>query len=162
PVSFDDLLGKPATVRMTIPGCPQRHVNGIISALEQGQQVRGPMGGVTFTRYTAELVPSLWLCGLRQQCRMFQELTVPDIVQQLLKTEWGLDVQARLAGTYPARDYCVQYRETDLAFVSRLLEEEGICYFFGHTDNGHTLVLADGGDGHQPLPEQSSLIYDAA
>ncbi|MFO0840785.1 MAG: type VI secretion system tip protein TssI/VgrG [Gemmataceae bacterium] len=162
PVPFDDLLGKPATVRLTIPGCPQRYVNGILSSLEQGHQLQGPGGGATFYRYRAELVPRMWLCGLRQQSRVFQEVTVPDILRAVLHGDWGLPIRWRLTGTYPARDYCVQYRETDLDFVRRLMEEEGICFYFAHTEEGHTLVLADGPEGHDDLPGLSTLTFDAA
>jgi type VI secretion system secreted protein VgrG len=162
PVSFDALLGQPATVRLTVPGSPQRFVNGILAGLEEGHTVQGAQGGVTFFEYEAELVPALWLLGHRAQSRVFQGLAVPDILKQVLQGDWGLDVRWLLTGTYPARDYCVQYCETDLAFVSRLMEEEGICYYFQHTDTKHTLVLADSGDGHPDLPGQSTLIFDAA
>jgi type VI secretion system secreted protein VgrG len=162
PISFDDLLGKPATVRLTVPGCPQRYVNGIVCAMEEGNQSQGPAGAAAFYRYRVELVPRLWLCGLRRQSRVFQDKAVPDILQTVLRDDWGLAVRSRLTGSYPARDYCVQYRETDLAFARRLMEEEGICFYFEHTENSHTLVLADGPDGHPDLPGQSRLPFDRA
>src|SRR5262249_38232244 len=84
PASFDAVLGEPATVRLTVPGCPERHVNGIISSLEQGPRLQGPEGVATFVRYRAELVPAMWLCGLRQQSRVFQNMTVPQILHQVL------------------------------------------------------------------------------
>lgn len=162
PLDFARLLGQSATVRLTIPGCPPRYINGILRSLEEGHTVQGPKGTVTFLRYQAELVPSLWLLSQRKQSRVYQDMAAPDIVLQILRDEWGLDVQPHLTGTYPARDYCVQFRETDLAFVRRLLEEEGICFYFQHEQSKHTLVLADSADGHPDLPEQASLIFDAA
>jgi type VI secretion system secreted protein VgrG len=162
PLRFDRLLGQPATVRLNAPGCPRRFVNGILVSLEEGHTVPGPLGGVTFYRYRAELAPRLWLLGQRKQSRVFQSVSAPDIVLPILKEEWQIDVQSLLTGTYPARDYCVQYRETDLAFVRRLMEEEGICFYFRHEESRHTLVLADGPGGHADLDGQSTLLFDAA
>ncbi len=162
PIAFDALLGQQVTVRLSIPGCPTRYVNGIVSSLEEGASLPGPAGEGSFYRYTLELSPRLWLAGLRQQCRMFQEVAVPDILRTMLHDEWGIDYEARLTGTYTPRDYCVQYRETDLNFVRRLMEEEGICFYFLHTETSHKLVLTDHLDGHPDLPQASNLLFEAA
>src|SRR5262249_26338979 len=145
------LLGQSATVRLDVPGCPRRHLNGILRSLTQGGQVTDTQGRATFTRYRAELVPKLWLLSRRVQSRVFQRSTVPDILSGVFR-EWGLDVRRSLtAGNYPQRDYCVQYQESDLAFVSRLMEDEGIWYYFEHAEKGHTLVLGDVPDAHPDL-----------
>ena len=81
--------------------------------------------------FRAELVPKLWLLTKKVQSRIFQHLSVPDILHQVLA---GLDVTYEILATYYQRDYCVQYRESDFDFASRLMEEEGIYYFFKHSD----------------------------
>ena len=98
------------------------------------------MGSAFFTRYQAEIVPQLWLLTRKAQSRIFQQIAVPDILKQVLT---GLSVAYQLQGTYKPRDYCVQYRETDFNFASRLMEEEGIYYFFTHADGSHQMVVAD-------------------
>ena len=158
-MSFDALLGQPATVRLDAPGSPRRFINGIIRTLSKGGQIAGPQGNVTFTRYRAELTPRLWLLSRRVNCRIFQRSTVVEILTRIFQ-EWKLNVHLELSGTYPKRDYCVQYRETDLAFVSRLMEEEGIWYCFAHTADAHTLVLGDSPGASADLPEHKVLTYD--
>jgi type VI secretion system secreted protein VgrG len=93
--------------------------------------------------YRAEIVPWVWLLSLVQDCMIFQNLSVPDIVEKVFKDHGFTDFENRLLKTYPKREFCVQYRESCLDFVSRLLEDEGIFYFFEHTKNKHLLVLAD-------------------
>ena len=92
-----------------------------------------------------------------QNCRIFQNLAVPDILKKLLD---GIDVAWELQGSYQPREYCVQYRETDFNFLSRLMEEEGIFYFFRFAKDSHKLVISDNKASHHDMPGQSSLIYD--
>src|SRR5581483_6871221 len=139
-VAFDKLLGQPATVRVLQADGSFRFVNGIVNRVSQGAEVRGKLGDVTFVRYAATLVPALWLLTRKAQSRIFQQVSAPDILKQVLQ---GLDVTYEIQGTFHPRDYCVQYRETDFAFASRLMEEEGIYYYFKHTDGGHTMVVAN-------------------
>ena len=106
--------------------------------------------------YRAELVPAFWLLTQTTDRRIFQQMTVPDILKQVLA---GLDVAYELQGTYQPRDYCVQYRETDFDFASRLMEEEGIYYFFTHSAGGHQMVVADNPAGH-PDVSAGPLIFD--
>ena len=87
-----------------------------------------------------------------RQSRIFQHMSVPDILKQVLA---GLDVTYEIQGTFEQREYCVQYRETDFDFASRLMEEEGIYYFFKHTDGGHKMVLANTPQSHPDLPPGS-------
>src|SRR5262249_39376889 len=91
------------------------------------------------------------------QSRVFQQITVPDILKKVLK---GLDAKWDLQGRYEPRDYCVQYRESDFAFASRLMEEEGIYYYFAHGDNKLTMIVADKPAGHADLPIAKKIIYD--
>ena len=84
-------------------------------------------GQSTFIRYHAELVPRLWLLTKNFQSRIFQHMSIPDILKQVLA---DLDVSFQIQGTFQPREYCVQYRESDFQFASRLMEEEGIYYYW--------------------------------
>src|SRR4029077_17464264 len=96
-----------------------------------------------FASYSVELVPWLWLLSLRSNCRIYQNLTVPEVIEAVFEDLGMKDYRLSLTKTYTKWDYCVQYRETDLSFVSRLMEEEGIWYYFEHAEDKHTLILAD-------------------
>lgn len=95
-------------------------------------------------QFRLTLVPTLALLKYREDCRIFQDKSVPDIIKVLLE-EAGIGEQAvwELEQSYPPREYTVQYRETTFNFISRLLEDEGISYFFSHTEEGHKLVFLD-------------------
>lgn len=135
PVPLDELVGRPAALVLRLPGGVVRHFGGICSRVSQGDATRET------TSYRAEVVPWLWLLGRRSDNRPFLELSVPEIVQRVLDA--GPTVQA-LTRSYGRRDYCVQYRETDFDFAARLMEEEGIFWFFRQEDEqAATLVLAD-------------------
>ena len=86
-------------------------------------------------------------------------MTAPDIIKKVFKDRGFTDYRFRLTENYPKLEYCVQYRETDLTFVSRLMEQHGIYYFFEHTSDKHTLVLADSKSSHKPVPGVSSLPF---
>jgi type VI secretion system secreted protein VgrG len=146
------VLRKPATIEIELPNDGgTRFINGIVNRFSQLGQVED------LTTYRAEIVPWLWFLSLSSDCKIYQNLSVTEIVQQVFKDDLGYsDFDIRCAGSYPKREYCVQYRETHLAFVSRLLEEEGIFYFFEHGDGKHTLVLADQPSAVQPCPGMSS------
>jgi type VI secretion system secreted protein VgrG len=153
-IPFEQILGQKMTINLTLPESPstKRHFSGICIRLTQSGQDN------TFTSYRAEVVPEFWLLTKKAQSRIFQQLTVPDILKQVLA---GLDVSYRqLGGTYYSRDYCVQYRETDFNFASRLMEEEGIYYYFKHQANSHRLILADTSANQPKLPDPSTIIYE--
>jgi type VI secretion system secreted protein VgrG len=143
PVAFEQILGQSARVLMSVAGSPARTIAGIISELSQADDVPGPTGTGTFIRYRARLVPHLWLLTQRVQSRVWQRKSVPDILRQVLHDEWQLNVQISCSGSFRPRNYCVQYRENDFAFLSRLMEEEGIGYCFEHKENGEQLVVSD-------------------
>jgi type VI secretion system secreted protein VgrG len=151
-IPFERLLGQPMTVTMVLADGSPRYFSGICARFSQGDRAD------TFTSYRAEIVPQFWLLTRRAQSRIFQQLSVPQILERVLA---GLTVSYNLQGTYNPRDYCVQYRETDFNFASRLMEEEGIFYYFEHNQNGHTLVIADTSQGLPRLPGASTIIYEA-
>src|SRR5262249_49957139 len=112
-----------------------------------------------FASYFATLVPWLWTLTRTSDCRIFQNLPVPDIIAKIFKEYGFSDFANRLYGSFEPREYCVQYRETDFNFVSRLMEEEGIFYFFEHEADKHTLVLANRPNEFKPSPLHKAVSY---
>lgn len=150
-IEFDKLLGQPIGVELRLDSGLVRYFNGIVSSLTAGRSEEA------FRHFEALIVPRLWLRTLNVQNRIFQQQNVPDILRVVLD---GLDVDWRLAGQYHPRDYCVQYAESDFAFASRLMEEEGITYFFEHRDDGHTLVLCDTPERLTDVAEPSTIVFE--
>jgi type VI secretion system secreted protein VgrG len=148
-IAFDQLLGQSVTVRVSLQGST-RYFNGLCYRFTQGESDK------QVTAYRMELVPKLWLLSKRAQSRIFQQISVPDILQEVLKE---VNPEFELQGTFSKRDYCVQYRETDFNFASRLMEEEGIYYYFRHADGSHTMVVANTPAGHADVPEQNPATY---
>jgi type VI secretion system secreted protein VgrG len=141
-LAFPSIVGQSLGVHAELAGSPQRHYHGVVTRFSHvGWSDRNAI-------YHATLRPSLWLLTRRAGCRIFQNKSVPEIVKAVLK-EYGFPFDVSLSGSYPPREYVVQYRETDFDFVSRLLEHEGIYYFFKHDAGKHTLVLADSSGAHQ-------------
>ena len=151
-VSFDKLLGQNVTAILAVDNESHRYFSGICSRVSQGSR------DAEFTAYRLEIVPQVWLLTRKAQSRIFQRVSVPDILKQVFE---GLDVDYKLQGTFQPRDFCVQYRETDFNFASRLMEEEGIYYFFTHSAGGSKMVVANTPQGHPDMPEHSSIIFDA-
>ncbi len=157
PIAFDGLLGKDVTINLELPDGTTRPINGIVVALAEGTQVTSTQGVATFIRYRAEIAPKFWLLTRKAQSRTFQQKTVPQILQEVLT---GLDVSDQTQGQYKPRDYCVQYRESDFDFASRLMEEEGIFYSFKHSTSGHQMVLSDSPQGYPSVPGATTAIFE--
>ena len=159
-VAFDKLLGKSVTVHLDLPDdTSKRHINGICIRMTQGERGTLAEDSKSFTSYKMEIVPKLWRLSQKAQSRIFQQLSVPDILKKVLG-EHGVEFTPEIQGTFHPRDYCVQYHETDFNFVSRLMEEEGIYYFFKHADGSHNMVLANTPGSHPAVPGPVSLIYE--
>jgi type VI secretion system secreted protein VgrG len=160
-IAFADLIGKKVTILILLPDGTKRFVNGLFSAFAQGGSsiLEDGERPTVFTHYHAEVVPWLWLLTRRSNCRIFQELSVPEILEKIFKEYGGFEFSNRLQGGFEKREYCVQYRETDFNFVSRLMEEEGIFYFFEHTEDNHTLVLANAPTAFKPSPLHEDVSY---
>lgn len=157
-ISFEDIVGKNVTVAVRLAKGKNRFFNGIISRFSQGRGGAETGNDPRFSYYTATMVPWFWLLTKTADSRIFQKLSVPDIINKIFG-EMGLtDYKIQAQGCQP-REYCVQYRETDFNFISRLLEEEGIYYYFEHENGKHTMVMADSPTGHKKCPEQSSARY---
>lgn len=135
-----DLVGKPVGWTVSYPNEVTRKFHGVVKSLAAGEFI-----GRERRVYRVEVVPWLWFLTRTTDCKIFQNKTAPQIIEDVFKG-FGFTsdhYNTNLTGSYPTREYCVQYRETAFAFVSRLMEEEGIFYFFKYGDDKHTLVLAD-------------------
>jgi type VI secretion system secreted protein VgrG len=148
-IAAADVLRKPAWVTIKTPDGGERVIHGLARSFAQLGQSEG------LTSYRAEVVPWLWFLSLSSDCKIFQKLSVPEIVEEVFQGLGYADFQNKLVKTYPKRLFCVQYRESHLNFVSRLLEEEGIFYFFEHSSSKHVLTLADDKSAVKPCPGQS-------
>ncbi len=151
-VPFDKLLGQKVSVSLELPDArDQRYFSGICNRVVRGG--RGP----ELTHYHLEIVPQFWLLTRKVQSRIFQHMTIPDILKKVLT---GLDVSWEFQGQYFPRNYCVQYRESDFNFASRLMEEEGIHYYFKHSADSHQMVVTDNSMVHPDLPFANKIIYE--
>jgi type VI secretion system secreted protein VgrG len=156
-IGFTDIVGQRVTITIHLAASgKKRYINGFVSRFVQtGKDNR-------FTHYHAEVVPWLWFLTRNADCRMFQQKTPVEIVKKVF-SDLGFSGQFKdkTQGSYETREYCVQYRETDYNFVSRLMEQYGIYYYFEHELSTHTLVMADAPSGHQACPNQESAAFDA-
>ena len=153
-LDFSTIVGGNATIRVQIDASTTRYFNGYVSRFVQ-TDADSKTGG----KYRATLVPWLWFLTRTADCRIFQAMTVPDIIKQVFRDGGFTDFKDSLTATYTAWENCVQYRETDFNFVSRLMEHEGIYYFFTHDNGKHTLVLADDVSAHTTYPNYDSIAY---
>jgi type VI secretion system secreted protein VgrG len=133
------IVGKNVTFAVKLANDSPRYFNGIVNRFFAGDEDRQGR-----RNYQAEVVPWLWFLTRTSDCRIFQKKSVPEIIEQVFQDLGFSDYdKSQVKGQHPKREYCVQYRETDFDFVSRLMEEEGIFYFFKYEQGKHTLVLAD-------------------
>ncbi len=155
-INFDDIIGQNVTIRMELPEGGTRYWNGYINRF-----IQGASASVQFAQYRATMVPWLWFLTRTSDCRIFQEKTVPDIIKQVFNDLGFSDIEDRLSGGYRTWTYCVQYRETDFNFVSRLMEQEGIYYYFFHEQDKCTLVLCDSRSKHDPYGKYGKIDFIA-
>jgi type VI secretion system secreted protein VgrG len=156
-ISFDALLGQCVTVSVySTEGTAVRWFHGLCIELEEGPRETLETEDKTFTSWRLRIAPNVWVLGLAHRSRVFQEVTVPTILQKIFD---GFSTDVQLERQYEPREMCLQYRESDLAFACRLMEEEGIRWYFRHADGNHTLVITDSG-AHASLPGPSPLYYD--
>jgi type VI secretion system secreted protein VgrG len=148
-LSAKAVLGQQVTISVMLPGGGKRPFNGLVTRFVRSgelatgvtQASRGPY----LFRYQLRLQPWLWFLSRTADCRIFQNKSVKDIFEAVVKGHGFTDYKLSLTGSYDPLEYCVQYRETDLNFLSRLLEAAGIFYYFEHSDGKHVMVLADDG-----------------
>ncbi|ETK21188.1 hypothetical protein H097_01472 [Pseudomonas sp. FH4] len=152
-IDLNQLLGKPMNVSLQLADGGERYFHGIVARcsqnIDQGQ----------FASYQVTLRPWLWLLSRTSDCRIFQNLSIPQIIKQVFRDLGFSDFEDALSRPYREWEYCVQYRETSFDFVSRLMEQEGIYYFFRHEQDRHVLVLADAYGAHATVPGYTSVPY---
>ncbi|MBK7353864.1 MAG: type VI secretion system tip protein VgrG [Nitrosomonas sp.] len=154
-IDVSQILGKSATITLRMPDGigKERYFNGFINRFRQ-------LPGVgRFACYQAEVVPWLWFLTRTSDCRIFQKMTVPDIVETIFKEFNFQDFKRELQQSYKTWEYRVQYRESACNFVMRLMEAEGIFFYFTHEKNRHVLVMADSQNAHKPL-EPLKIVYE--
>ncbi|MBH3422344.1 type VI secretion system Vgr family protein [Pseudomonas gessardii] len=152
-IDLNQLLGKPMSVGLQLADGGERYFHGLVARcsqnIDQGQ----------FASYQVTLRPWLWLLSRTSDCRIFQNLSIPQIIKQVFRDLGFSDFEDALSRPYREWEYCVQYRETSFDFVSRLMEQEGIYYFFRHEQDRHVLVLADAYGAHTTVPGYTSVPY---
>jgi type VI secretion system secreted protein VgrG len=152
-IPFDKVMNRPALLTVS-KARSYRYFHGIINRFVYTEKSKDVMV------YQARLVPSLWLLSLTQDCRVFQDKSVGEIVQSVLSQHpLSQSVEFRLKRHYPIMEFCAQFQESDVDFISRLLEQEGIFYFFEHSKTKHTLILADDRSSYLPYQDNASVVY---
>jgi type VI secretion system secreted protein VgrG len=148
PVAADSLLGKPASVTLIDGSGNKRYLHGLVTRFTQSGN-----------ECTADLRPWLWMLSLSTDNRIFQKKSVPEVLTGVFDEAGFIDYRNDLRRSYKPMDYCVQFQETTLDFVSRLMEEAGIFYFFEHSESGHTLVLADDAASFKDCDNAASISF---
>jgi type VI secretion system secreted protein VgrG len=149
-ISFEDIIGKRVLITVQLPK-GKRYFQGMICRFSQaaGQEADGRL---RLSQYRATMVPWTWLLTRTSDARIYQNLSVPEIVEKIFKEKGFSDFSMEVQEQHDKREFCVQYRETDFNFISRLMEAEGIYYYFTHDQNTHTMVIADTPGKHKKLP----------
>ncbi len=151
-VDSSTLLGEGMTVKLKATDGITRYINGAVVEFKHAGMLN------RYYRYRATLRPWLWFLTLNANCRIFQEKNVPDIIKAVFADYPFAEVEYHLED-HPVLTYCVQYRESDFNFISRLMEHEGIFYYFKHIEGKHTLVITDSGSNYQQIAEYDSIPY---
>jgi type VI secretion system secreted protein VgrG len=147
------IVGTKVTVSINLNDAQgSRYVNGLVAAFEQAS------GDSEFDVYRAHIVPSLWQLTLSSNCRTFQDLTVMDIVKKVISV-YGLTISDQTTHPFQSLDYCTQYAESDFDFVSRILEQHGVFYWFEHSDSDNKVVFADARDAYPECAISSTVSY---
>ncbi|WP_437714875.1 type VI secretion system tip protein TssI/VgrG [Sorangium sp. So ce448] len=160
-IDFSAIVGQGITAVIRLSSGAERMIHGVVTRFRQAGRVYVD-GGQPRTAYRAEIHPWLWFLTRTTDSRIFQDRSVPDIVKQIFDDLGFSDHKDELTGSYAPREVCVQYQETAFQFVSRLLEEEGIYYYFQHEDGKHTLVLGDDSAGNPRCPDLGDVRHVGA
>ena len=153
-IDFDSIIGKNVTIQVNLPTYNLRYFNGIVSTFRQV----GFSGNLT--NYRATIVPWLWMLTRTSDCRIFQNKTIPEILSKVFSKVPSSKVQPHLTADYPPVPFCVQYNETAFNFVSRLMEQSGIFYYFDHTETENIMVLCDGDSVQPEFPGYETIPYN--
>ncbi|WP_437646459.1 type VI secretion system tip protein TssI/VgrG [Sorangium sp. So ce362] len=153
---IEQVLGATASLVFEVQGADERTVYGMIAAIEDGHETE-----TAYRSYRLRLVPRAFRATLVELQQVFLDISVPELIQQKLAMV-GLgpdDVMMRLYRAHPDREMIVQYKETDLAFISRLAEHLGISFFFEHESGRDVMVFTDEQTGFQPLPGGDAVVF---
>jgi len=156
----DELIGKEVTLTLELGGNKQRYIHAVVADITAlGTRVSKDAAEAEFRDYSLQLVPGAWYMQHRVNSRIFRAKNVLKIVEQIAgEHNVKIDVAAKVQGNYPDYDFKVQYEESDLNFVQRLLQQEGIFYYFEHTQSSHKLILADKATAYEPCA-QAQIKY---
>lgn len=152
-IKLDKVIGRHLTVAMEMKDGKTRHFDGLVTHMSHQGMRQG------FDAYKVTLRPWLWFLTRNDDCRIFQQKSVVDIIKTIFADASFTDYKLSLTQSYQPRPYCVQYSETDYHFISRLLAQEGIYYYFTHEKGKHTLVLVDSLSGHKDAPGYKKVRY---
>jgi type VI secretion system secreted protein VgrG len=152
-IDFDKALGQGCTLKLKAYKDKERIYNGILTHAQWVGK------GKDYYRYKLVLRPWLFLLGHRADCRIFLDKDVRDIIKDVFSKAGFTEFDDRTSSNYDKIPYCVQYRETDLTFVTRLMEQYGIYYFFEHSDGKHTLVMADSHSSHKAVADLPKVPF---
>jgi type VI secretion system secreted protein VgrG len=160
-VDINKILGQAMTISIELPTGGNRYFHGLVTQFRHHGMGTFKHQGISreYYLYRAIMRPWLWILTRRSNCRIFQDLSVPDILKKVFQAAGFSDFKLSLTQTYQKREYCVQYRETDFNFVSRLMEYEGIFYFFSHEQAKHTLIIADSVSAYQKISNYQEIAY---
>lgn len=152
PIKINQILGQTVSISLTQTDGTERVFTGMVNRISQiGRNRR-------YSFYTAKIVPHVWKLTQNTQSRIFQHKRVPDILKEVFE---GYEIKMQVQSEYKPRNYCVQYQETDFAFASRLMEEEGIYYYFEHTPETVKMVLRDDFKSPENCPNKHEIpTYD--
>ena len=151
-IDFGRAIGQNATIKLLTAGKVERYFSGVlVEAMWVGEREH-------LSAYQLTLRPWFWLLTQKSDCRIFQNKSVVDIIKEVIT---GFPYEVKLSGSYKKIEYCVQYRETSFNFVSRLMEHFGIYYFFKHSKENHTMVIADSKSSHQAIPNLASCLFSS-
>jgi type VI secretion system secreted protein VgrG len=154
-ITAKQLLKQPVAVSILSGDSKVRYFHGLVSRLSAGDREE------RFQHFHAEVVPWLWMLSQRSDCRIFQKKSVPEILKAVFDGAGFHDYKDNTKGDHIPLDYCTQYRETDFNFVSRLMEQDGIFYFFEHAKDKHTLIFADDASAFDDVPGSNEVLYES-
>ena len=151
-----EIVGKPIGIKVELEPDKPRYFHGIVQTF-----VAGGMEGSGFRRYTAEIVPWTWFLTLKRDCCIYQNKSAKDILEAIFNDLGYSDFEtSEISDAPPSREFCVQFRESCFDFISRLMEEEGIFYYFRHEESKHVLVLANAVGAYKDCEQNEVKITD--
>ena len=152
-IDFSAVLGQTMTVELELHDGSTREFTGHVTEFSFAG------GSGRSVKYRAVLRPWLMLLSYGKNCRIFQNITVPDVIKKVFRDRGFSDIEDRLTDSYRTWEYLVQYRESDFEFVSRIMEQEGIYYFVKHSAGSHVVVLSDSRSAHEPVEGYETIPY---